>query len=116
MAYWPTSSVMMPNETRTLPQSVGEIQYFLKHNLALKGEHLFACVHWYKKHAHFNWFGSSAIVCYPELQTDHSYCFIPIQRISSLCIHEKINVSFNNQQTTETVFVSTPIHTKHIVF
>ena len=116
MAYWPTSSVMMPNETRTLPQSVGEIQYFLKHNLALKGEHLFACVHWYKKHAHFNWFGSSAIVCYPEFQTDHSYCFIPIQKISSLCIHGKINVSFNNQQTTETVFVSTPIHTKHIVF
>lgn len=57
MAYWPTSSVMMPNEIGTLPQCVGEIQYFLKHNLALKGEHFSACVHWYKKHAHFNWLG-----------------------------------------------------------
>lgn len=50
MAYWPSSSAILPTVNSNLPQSVGEIQFFLQHHLGVKGDHLFACVYWYQKH------------------------------------------------------------------
>lgn len=86
MAYWPSSSAILPTVNSNLPQSVGEIQFFLQHHLGVKGDHLFACVYWYQKHTNNDWYGSSATVCRPVFESDQSYCLIPIQRITSLCI------------------------------
>ena len=110
MAYWPSCSDMLPTEGRNLPKAAGEIQFFLKHNSGVKGEHVFAFVCWYKRHIHFDWFGSSAIVYCNEYESDNSYSFIPIQRLLSLCVYGNIQLSFDNQQTFENVVVVSPIH------
>ena len=114
MAYWPSCS-RIHRDGRNLPKSIGEIQYFVKHNSVVKGDHVLACVYWYKKHANFDWFGSSATVCCTEFEKDLSFCFIPIQRISSLCIHGKYDFSFNNPLCTDHVLVATPVQAKHLV-
>ena len=113
MAYWPSSSAIFPTVNSKLPQSVGEIQFFLQHHLGVKGDHFLACVYWYQKHTNYDWYGSSATVCRPVFESDQSYCLIPIQRITLQCIYGKINVSFTAQQAPESVVVATPIHTKH---
>ena len=101
---------MLPTEGRNLPKAAGEIQFFLKHNSGVKGEHAFAFVCWYKRHIHFDWFGSSAIVYCNEYESDNSYSFIPIQRLLSLCVYGNIQLSFDYQQTFENVVVVSPIH------
>ena len=53
MAYWPSSSTIFPTVNSNLPQSVGEIQFFLQHHLGVKSDHLFACVYWYQKHTNY---------------------------------------------------------------
>ena len=92
----PSSSAILPTVNSNLPQSVGEIQFFLQHHLGVKGDHLFACVYWYQKHTNYNWYGSSATVCRPVFESDQSYCLIPIQRITSLCIYGKISLIYSS--------------------
>lgn len=115
-AYWPTFSEATNSDRNFSCLSIGEIQYFISHKVTFSGnqvknEHIFAYVHWYKKHEHHNWFGSSAVVCHPWAENE-SLAFIPIQRISSLCIYGIIDVSFIDQQK-ESVLVAVPIHRKH---
>ena len=117
-AYWPSNSTMI-NTNRCFTLSIGEIQYFVKHFVSFVDEqgtkeHLFAYVHWFKRHENFDWFGSSAMVCSPFKEEDESYSFIPVQRIISLCIHGTIRISFTNQQQSETVLVAVPLHKKHV--
>ena len=106
-ARWPTTSQELQGNFAV---AIGRIQFFIQHKLLNSGgnnkEHLFAYVHWQKKHPQYDWFGSSAIVCSLHKE-DHSYAFIPVQRISSLCIHGRINVSFSST-TSETIFVAVP--------
>ena len=83
---------MQHTEGRNFSLSVGQIQFFIKHNSGVRGDHIFACIHWYKKHSNYDYYGSSCIVCKTEFETDLSYCFIPIQRISSLCVHGNIEL------------------------
>ena len=114
-AHWPSCSDNLPRQGRSFSVSVGQVQFFLKHYIIdannTKKEHIFAYVRWYRKHNNHDWFGSSTIVCHSEFELDLSYSFIPIQRISSLCIYGNIDVSFVNN--TENVLVATPIRNKH---
>lgn len=61
---------------------------------------------WYRQHKHFDWFGSSAIVCLPEFMTES---FIPVQRILSVCIYGKLTIAFQSNQS-EKVIVASPTH------
>ena len=116
-AYWPTSKDKVDIQSRRFQLSIGQIQYFVKHtltftdNTSVKIEHIFACVHWYRLHESFDFFGSSAIVCYPQFESDLTY---PVQRISSVCVFGNCNVTFSN--VSETVFVAIPVHAKHLFF
>lgn len=109
-ARWPTTSQELQGNFAV---AISRIQFFIQHKLLNSGgnnkEHLFAYVHWQKKHPQYDWFGSSAIVCSLHKE-DHSYAFIPVQRIFSLCIHGRINVSFSST-TSETIFVA--VHRHH---
>ena len=112
-ARWPTTSQELLEGTFT--ESIGRIQFFIQHKILNSDgnnkEHLFAYVHWQKKHPQYDWFGSSAIVCSLNKEEDNSYAFIPVQRIFSLCIYGKINVSFSS--TSETIFVAVPTQNRH---
>ena len=108
-AYWPSCSHMQHAEGRNFSLSVGQIQFFIKHNSGVRGDHIFACIHWYKKHSNYDYYGSSCIVCKTEFAADLSYCFIPIQRISSLCVHGNIELKLTDA-VTEHVLVASPIH------
>ena len=114
MAYWPSCSATLPQEDRYLPLSIGQTQFFLKHNLG-GNEHIFAFVHWFRKHQNHDWFGSCATVCQPEFETDLSYSFIPLQRIVSLCVYGQCTISFANN-VAETVLIATPTTIKHLHF
>ena len=112
----------LPILETALPLAVGQIQYFLKHDLVvendvvLKKENIFAFVRWYKKHAlHHNWFGSTALVFYPEFEPDSPYSFLPIQLISSLCIYGNLELCFSDEGIPENCVVATPTTTKHNV-
>ena len=117
-AYWPVNDESSWLRDTALPLSVGQIQFFIKHELVLhneskKQDHILAYVRWYKKkHSHSNWFGSSAVVLQTEFEADTCFSFIPLQRFSSLCIFGKLNISFTDD-LTENILVASPLNSKH---
>lgn len=118
-AYWPTSGTNLQagQTTRALPQAIGQIQYYIKHELISVSDgnklvHIFAYVNWYKKHQYSDWFGSTAIVCVPEFEFESIFSFIPIQRISSVCVHGNLKMCFTNN-VPETVHIVCPVHCNH---
>ena len=71
MAYWPSRGQNLGSIDYSTMQ-VGTVQYFVRHKFryCISGSFryheevmLLACVKWKKLHTHFDWFGSSAIVC-----------------------------------------------------
>ena len=110
-AYWPLD-IDDYLGTHQLPLSIGRIVYFIKHTLntnsSKKHEHIFALVEWYEKHAEkHDWFGSSTTVCYVNFK---SISFIPIQRITSVCIHGTLEMPFTPGCIPEKIFIAIPIN------
>ena len=103
-----------PTECTSL--NVGVVQYFVKHTISdiRDYEHVFAYVHWKKKHPQCDWFGSSAIVYIDIDEPLSSKCFIPVQRIACRCAHAVIPVDFNG--IVETVFVACPLPIRFCVW
>ena len=113
-AYWSIGIESASFPGLAMPFSIGQIQYFIKHDListqnSEKKEHIFAYVNWYKQHQNFDSFGSSAVVCLPEFVCKS---FIPIQRISSVCIFGQLKLSFSSNMQ-ETVLLVSPTHSNH---
>ena len=111
-AYWSNSA---QGEDHPLPLSVGQIQFFIKHILTttqqVKKEHILAYICWYRNHQHYDWFGSSAVVCHNEFESES---FIPVQRLASLCVYGTYNLQLEDN-VCETVLVVTPVHNKHLL-
>ena len=111
-AYWPSTATAFSEKNFTL--SIGEIQFFLKHTLiSIDGksrrDHIIAYVHWFKRHQNYTWFGSSAVVCNHLKEDDNICAFIPMQRISDVCIYGIIEVSFT-AGTNDNILVAIPMH------
>ena len=120
MAYWPSRGQDLGSIDYSTMQ-VGTVQYFVRHQFhyCISGScsyHeevlLFACVKWKRLHTHFDWFGSSAIVC-ECIDEFESTNFMPIQRIAQRCAYISMPVDFYS--STETVFIACPIPLKHCV-
>jgi hypothetical protein len=114
-AYWPTCSSEFNGQCFQL--SVGEIQYFIQHKLPVAQDdikdHIFAYVHWFEKHEQHDYFGSSAVVCYNRKVDNDCYRFLPLKRITSLCIYGTIDIAFHDlDNETESVIVAVPLNTK----
>ena len=119
-AYWPTfrHDVQAPSTDYNIKLRIGAIQYFFKHRVvaSMPGkdiqhyEHKLAYVKWYQKHAHEDWYGSSAVVCNNTNDRDSPCSFIPIQRIHAVCAHCILNTEIAG--VSENVFVAVPIPTK----
>jgi len=67
---------------------VGVVQYFSRHKFryCISGNHreevhILVCVKWKKLHAHFDWFGPSAVVCENIDEIEYTN-FMPVQRIA----------------------------------
>lgn len=82
---------------------VGVIQYFIRHTVNIptsasksKGiVHIFARVHWYRKHWRENWFHQRALVVQPEMNIGGPATFLPISRVFSRCALIKKIVQFD---------------------
>ena len=96
-AYWPSNNSSDLLQNSPLPRSIGQVQYYIKHKICIgdhEKEHLFGYVRWYKQHERCDWFGYSATVLIQEFEPYSQFSFIPVQRISSLCIYGAIKESF----------------------
>ena len=115
-AFWPSSDNFLVSPGVSLPHSIGQIQYFVQHKMISQAdgemEHIFGYVKWYKKHEQFNWFGYSATVLIQEFEPYTKFSFIPVQRISSVCLYGRLKVSFVDGME-ETVIVASPVNSKH---
>ena len=101
---------------------VGCVQYFLKHKLFILDneqsntqqiEHIFAYVIWKKQHRHYDYYGSSAIVCQNENEMTNSFILIPVQRIAYRCAHLQMKTNFDDLD--ETIFVASPLPIRHSI-
>ena len=118
MAYWPNRVEDLSTIDYSTMQ-VGVVQYFSRHKFcySISGNHeeevhIFACVKWKRLHAHFDWFGSSAIVCESIDEIEFTN-FMPVQRIACRCAYISMPVDFHD--ITETVFIACPITMKYCV-
>ena len=59
----------------------------------------------------YDWFGYSATVLTQEFEPYSQFSFIPVQRISSLCIYGAIKVSFL-EGVEESVIIATAVNSK----
>lgn len=113
-AYWPSNNSSDLLQNSSLPRSIGQVQYYIKHKICLgnhEKEHLFGYVRWYKQHERYDWFGYSATVLTQEFEPYSQFSFIPVQRISSLCIYGAIKVSFL-AGVEESVITATAVNSK----
>ena len=94
MRYWPNRG----EDLSTIDYSTiqfGDVQYFPRHKFcySVSGNHqeyvyIFACVRWKRQHTHYDWFGSSAVLCESIDEMEFTK-LIPLQTIACrcLCIH-----------------------------
>lgn len=115
-AYWPSSESEHQTSAQSMPLSIGHIQHFIKHDFSAlqvtDQAHIFAVVLWFKRHVHYNWFGSSAIVCSSETEPMSTFSIIPIQRIVSVCVYGRLELSFT-PNTKDTIIVAIPTNSHH---
>jgi len=76
-------------------------------------EHIFAYVIWKKQHRHYDYYGSSAIVCQNENESNNSFNLIPAQRIAYRCAYLQMKINFDGLD--ETVFVACPLPIRHCI-
>lgn len=93
-AYWPRNNSSDLLQNSSLPCSIGQVQYYIKHKICLGNHEWSICKmvqqHERYQHERYDWFGYSATVLTHEFEPYSQFSFTPVQRISSLCIYEAI--------------------------
>ena len=55
---------------------------------------MIAVVNWFKKHPQEMFFGSSSFVVRCDVESGHSFCYVPVQRLASRCCFGSLTVGF----------------------
>lgn len=119
-AYWPRKGQNLSTIDYAARMSIGQVQFFCQHKVKLLQtntmekdiEHIFAFVLWKEKHHIEDFFGISATVCLNASESESPCCFIPIQRINSICAQSVME--WNISGITETVFIAIPTPFKYV--
>jgi len=116
MAYWPSKGNNLSSTDYSKLQ-VGVIQYFMQHKVYFDAdnsnntEHVFTCIRWKKLHEHYDWYGTSAIICENEFESFSPCCYLPVQRIFYRCAH--VTMPVNSSNIIGNVFIACPIPLKY---
>lgn len=82
---------------------VGIVQYFFRHTISIpisstqskRVPHVFASVHWYRRHWRESWFHHRALVLQPDMDITGPASIIPISRVFSQCALLSKTVQFD---------------------
>ena len=112
-----TANWSVSSSTDFLDQRIGQINYFLKHDISLKcvhtqkttkTTHVFAHNSWFKKHVHHDWYGCSAIICETDTEDECCLNYIPLQRLEAPYAFGELEIDFD-LDNLQTVFVAIPL-------
>ena len=121
IARWPNKFNTITNDT-IKEQHVGVVEHYVINTVTLKKpdeeveikyKYIFCKMKWKALHPRYNWFGSSAIVCYNSFESYSCCCFMPVQRIAARCVTTFLPVTFDF--CTESVFIASPIPLHYIL-
>ena len=82
---------------------VGVVQYFFRHTISIPTSttqtkhvaHIFARIHWYRRHWKESWFHHRALVVQPDMDISGPATFLPISRVFSRCALISKTVQFD---------------------